>query len=87
MLPAEILYIILYPPLAILDETTAVLLKMCGINGTSEHDGPASDQVRDLIAHRHGHLSRNEHSLINNVFEFDDMIVRRVMVPRRKSVL
>ncbi len=30
----------------------------------------------------HGNLSRNEHSLINNVFEFDDMIVRRVMLPR-----
>ena len=60
---------------------------MCGINGTSEHDGPASEsEVRDLItlAHRHGHLSRNEHSLINNVFEFDDMIVRRVMVPRKE---
>ena len=86
--PLRFFYIILYPPLAILDETTAVLLKMCGINGTSEHDGPASEsEVRDLItlAHRHCHLSRNEHSLINNVFEFDDMIVRRVMVPARKS--
>ena len=85
--PLRFFYIILYPPLAILDETTAVLLKMCGINGTSEHDGPASEsEVRDLstLAHRHGHLSRNEHSLINNVFEFDDMIVRRVMVPRKE---
>ncbi|MDA7874812.1 hemolysin family protein [Rhodopirellula sp.] len=83
--PLRFFYIILYPSLAILNETTALLLKMCGITGASEHDGPTSEsEVRDLItqAHRHGYLSRNEHSLINNVFEFDDMLVRRVMVPR-----
>jgi CBS domain containing-hemolysin-like protein len=33
-------------------------------------------------AHIHGNVSRAEHSLINNVFEFDDLVVRRVMVPR-----
>lgn len=85
--PLKFFYIILYPSLAILNETTAFLLKRCGINGTSEHDGPSSEsEVRDLItqAHRHGYLSRDEHSLIHNVFEFDDMIVRRVMVPRNE---
>jgi CBS domain containing-hemolysin-like protein len=30
----------------------------------------------------HGNLTRSEHSLINAVFEFDDLVCRRIMVPR-----
>ncbi|MDE0865072.1 MAG: hemolysin family protein [Rubripirellula sp.] len=83
--PLRFFYIILFPFLAVLNETTTLLLRIFGITGSSEHDGPASEtEVRDLLreAHRHGYLTRNEHSLINNVFEFDDIIVRRVMVQR-----
>ena len=37
-------------------------------------------------AHVHGELTRNEHSLLNAVFEFDDQICRLVMVPRNDVV-
>ena len=33
-----------------------------------------------------GELTRSEHQLIHAVFEFDDMICRRVMVPRSEAV-
>lgn len=83
--PLKFFYIILYPFLALLNITTSFLLKLVGITGASEHDGPSTEaEIRALLreAHIHGNLTRNEHSLINNVFEFDDLIVRRVMVPR-----
>jgi CBS domain containing-hemolysin-like protein len=85
--PLKFSYIILYPFLAVLNESTSFLLKRVGIHGTAEHDGPVSeDEIRVILrdAHVRGNLSRNEHSLINNVFEFDDLIVRRVMVPRNE---
>jgi len=85
--PLKLSYIILYPFLAILNETTSFLLQRVGIHGTAEHEGPVSeDEIRVILrdAHVRGNLSRNEHSLINNVFEFDDLIVRRVMVPRNE---
>ncbi len=85
--PLKFFYIVLYPFLAILNETTSFLLRRAGIHDGSEHDGPVSqDEIRTLLrdAHVRGSLSRNEHSLINNVFEFDDLIVRRVMVPRNE---
>lgn len=83
--PLKFFYVILYPFLVLLNITTSFLLKLVGITGASEHDGPTTEEeIRALLreAHIHGNLTRNEHSLINNVFEFDDLIVRRVMVPR-----
>ncbi|MFK8111322.1 MAG: hemolysin family protein [Rubripirellula sp.] len=83
--PLKFFYVLLYPFLVLLNITTSFLLRLVGITGASEHDGPNSEEeIRALLreAHIHGNLTRNEHSLINNVFEFDDLIVRRVMVPR-----
>ncbi|WP_186775594.1 hemolysin family protein [Rubripirellula tenax] len=84
-IPLKFFYVILFPFLTVLNVVTAFLLRLVGIKGAAEHDGPnTEEEIRALLreAHVHGNLSRNEHSLINNVFEFDDMIVRRVMVPR-----
>jgi CBS domain containing-hemolysin-like protein len=60
-----------------------------GVSGSDEHDTPHSeDEIRSLVAqaHAHGELTRSEHRLINAVFEFDDLICRRVMVPRAEVV-
>ncbi|QDT03163.1 Hemolysin C [Rubripirellula lacrimiformis] len=83
--PLKFFYVILFPFLTVLNVVTSFLLRMVGIKGAADHDGAnTEEEIRALLreAHVHGNLSRNEHSLINNVFEFDDMIVRRVMLPR-----
>ncbi|TWT82355.1 Magnesium and cobalt efflux protein CorC [Planctomycetes bacterium CA13] len=84
-LPLKFFYVLLYPFLTVLNIVTTFLLRLVGIRGASDHAGVnTEEEIRALLreAHVHGNLSRNEHSLINNVFEFDDMIVRRVMLPR-----
>ncbi len=83
--PLKFCYIVLYPFLAVLNLTTSLLLKSIGLTGSTEHETPhTEDEIRALLAdaHLHGNLSRSEHRLLNAVFEFDDMICRRVMVPR-----
>jgi len=53
------------------------------------NDSPHTEaEFRTLIhqAVSHGELTRSEHQLIHAVFEFDDMICRRVMVPRSEAV-
>lgn len=83
--PLRFFYVILYPFLAVLNLTTSFLLRLVGLTGATEHETPhTEDEIRALLAyaHTHGHLSRSEHRLLNAVFEFDDMICRRVMVPR-----
>lgn len=83
--PMKFFYVMLFPFLTVLNVITSFLLRLVGVHGAGEHDGPSTEEeIRALLreAHIHGNVTRNEHSLINNVFEFDDMIVRRVMLPR-----
>ena len=65
------------------------MLRKAGIEGASEHEIPHSEEeIRALMmqAHIAGELSRSEHRLINAVFEFDELICRRIMLPRADVV-
>jgi CBS domain containing-hemolysin-like protein len=88
-LPLKIFYIFAYPFLMALSATTSRVLRLVGIEAISEGDAPHSEaEIRALVrqAHVHGELTRSENRLIHAIFEFDDMICRRVMVPRRDTV-
>ncbi len=83
-LPMKVFYVISYPLLISLNWMTGVILRRLGVDGMG-HDTPHSEEeIRALLreAHVHGDMSRTEHHLLNAVFEFDDIICRRVMVPR-----
>jgi CBS domain containing-hemolysin-like protein len=87
--PLKIFYVLSYPFLMVLSLTTSGVLRLVGIEATSEYDAPHSEaEIRALVrqAHVHGELTRSENRLIHAIFEFDDMICRRVMVPRRDTV-
>ena len=90
-LPLRFFYYLLYPFLIVLDSVTAMLLRLVGIEGASEHgDGPSTEsEIRQLLteAHVHGNLTRSEHRLIQAVFEFDDMKVGRIMLPRTEVAI
>ena len=88
-MPLKIFYYLSYPFMAALNSTTAFLLRKAGIQDASEHEIPHSEEeIRALLmqAHIAGELSRSEHRLINAVFEFDELICRRVMLPRADVV-
>lgn len=85
--PMKWFYLGTYPFMVALNSSTSMLLSLVGIEGGGEHDTPHSEEeIRGLLreAHIHGNLSRNEHHLLDAVFEFDDQIVRRIMVPRNE---
>ncbi len=82
--PMRFFYIVSYPLLISLNWMTGVILKRLGVEGAG-HDTPHSEEeIRALLreARVHGEMTRSEHRLLDAVFEFDDMICRRVMVPR-----
>lgn len=83
--PLKVFYILSYPFLIALNASTSSLLRRVGIEDASEHESPHSeDEIRAVIrqSQRHGLLSRTEHRLLNAVFEFDDLVCRKVMVAR-----
>ncbi|MCA9194516.1 MAG: HlyC/CorC family transporter, partial [Planctomycetales bacterium] len=84
-LPLRLFYLLTYPLLAGLNASTAWLLKRLGLPGASEQEVPyTEEEIRALLreAHIYGNLTGSEHRLLDAVFEFDDLICRRVMVPR-----
>lgn len=81
----KLFYFLSFPFMIALNSTTAFLLRMLGVEGTSEHEAVHSEEeIKALLrlSHQHGELSRSEHRLINAVFEFDDTVCRRIMCPR-----
>ncbi len=83
--PLKMFYLLTYPLMTALSVSTDFLLKSLGLGETGDQDIPYTEQeIRALLreAHIHGNLTRSEHRLIDAVFEFDDMVCRRIMVPR-----
>lgn len=83
-LPLKFFFIFAYPLLKALNWCTEIILKWLGVDSVG-HDTPhTEEEIRGLLreAHIHGDLTRSEHHLIDAVFEFDDMVCRRVMVAR-----
>lgn len=83
--PLKMFYLLTYPLMTALNVTTNFLLRSLGLGDTGDLEIPYTEQeIRALLreAHIHGNLTRSEHRLIDAVFEFDDMVCRRIMVPR-----
>jgi CBS domain containing-hemolysin-like protein len=84
-LPLKFFYVLLYPFLIALNWSTDVVLGWVGLDrGAEHHQALTESEIRTLLRESHvvGNLTGSEHRLLNAVFEFDDMICRRVMIPR-----
>ncbi len=84
-IPLQIFFIATYPLMQCLNLSTTWLLKMVGATEDNKSSIPyTEEEIRALLreAHVHGNLTGSEHSLINAVFEFADLVCRRIMVSR-----
>ena len=84
-IPLQIFFIATYPLMQCLNVSTTWLLRMIGATEASKSPIPyTEEEIRALLreAHVHGSLTGSEHSIINAVFEFADLVCRRIMVSR-----
>ena len=78
-------FYLLFPFMYVLNYVTEIILSWLGLGGGSGHESPHSEEeIRALLreSHIHGNLTGNEHRLLNNIFEFDDLVCRLAMLPR-----
>lgn len=83
--PLKIFYLLTFPLMVALNASTSWLLACVGMDKMGAHEAPHTEQeLRTLLreAHLRGSLSGSEHRLISAVFEFDDLVCRRIMLPR-----
>jgi CBS domain containing-hemolysin-like protein len=62
------------------------LLRIVGIKPTVGHEIHTEEELRLILTESEegGAIKQSEHDLIQNVFEFDDRVVRQILVPRTK---
>jgi CBS domain containing-hemolysin-like protein len=85
--PLRIFYFIFKPFIKVLNGFANLILKMIGIKAANEHDEIHSEEeLRLLVAESEegGAIESSERELIQNAFDFDDRMVKHVMIARVK---
>jgi CBS domain containing-hemolysin-like protein len=85
-IPLQIFYYVCRPFIWLLNGFANLILRLIGVKPISEAEIHSEDELKLIIAESEegGAIEPNERELIQNVFDFDDRIVRQVMVPRVK---
>ncbi|WP_280638274.1 hemolysin family protein [Hymenobacter sp. 5317J-9] len=84
--PLRFFYVITYPAIWLLNKLSNGLLGLFGVKATHGHDIHTAEELRFLIdqGKETGEIQHSEHELIENVFQFNDRMVKQIMVPRTK---
>lgn len=85
--PLQIFYIVLRPFIWMLNGLASIILKPLGIDTSGGHDSLHSNEELQYLLDQgkeSGALEDNEHELIKNVFDFNERVVKNIMVPRTK---
>nr|WP_121270404.1 hemolysin family protein [Pedobacter schmidteae] len=86
-LPLQAFYWLFRPFIWILNGFANVVLKIFGISNVGGHDAVHSTEELHYLLDQgkeSGALDTNEHELIKNVFDFNERVVKNIMVPRTK---
>lgn len=85
--PLHFFYLIFRPFIWMLNGFATLVLKLLGITAVSGHEAShSSEELQYLLdqGKETGALDDSEHELIKNVFDFNERVVKNIMVPRTK---
>ena len=85
-LPLRLFYLISFPAIWVLNKLSNIVLRLFGVNSGHGNEAHTSDELRMLLdqSKESGEIQDSEHELIENVFQFNDRMVKQIMVPRTK---
>jgi len=85
--PLQLFYVVFKPFIWVLNSLAAIILKPFGIDTSAGHESlHSTEELQYLLdqGKESGALDNNEHELIKNVFDFNERVVKNIMVPRTK---
>ena len=84
--PLRVFYLVTFPAIWLLNKLSNTLLGAFGVRSTHGIEVHTAEELRLLLdqGKQSGEIEDSEHELIENVFEFNDRMVRQIMVPRTK---
>jgi len=87
-IPLRIFYYMFIPAIWLLNGFANFLLRLIGIHPQPHEGAHSSEELQYLLdkGKESGAINTSEHELIKNVFDFNERIVKNIMVPRTKIV-
>ena len=85
-LPLQIFYFLLRPFIWFLNAFSNLVLRLIGIEHKVGEDIHTEEELRMILTESEegGAIRPSENELIQNVFEFDDRVVKQILIPRTK---
>ena len=87
-LPLRVFYIIFRPFIWLLNGLSNLTLRIVGLKSGDHSEIHTEEELRMILTESEegGAIKQSEHELIQNVFEFDDRVVKHIYVPRTRVV-
>ncbi|MBP8033469.1 MAG: HlyC/CorC family transporter [Bacteroidia bacterium] len=84
--PMRIFYFVFAPFIWLLNKSSNMFLRMLGIKKVGEEDVHTEEELRLILTESEegGAIKPSENELIQNVFDFDDRLVKQIMVPQNR---
>jgi CBS domain containing-hemolysin-like protein len=85
--PLRIFYFICAPFIWLLNKTSNLVLRIMGVKNMDE-DVHTEEELRLILTESEegGAIKPSENELIQNVFDFDDRVIKQIMVPQNRVV-
>lgn len=86
--PMRVFYFLFSPFICFLNQSSNLVLKLIGIKQGGDEDVHTEEELRLILTESEegGAIKPSENELIQNVFDFDDRIVKQIMVPQNRVV-
>lgn len=86
--PLRIFYVVFIPFIWTLNALSNLTLKIIGLKSGDHSEIHTEEELRMILTESEegGAIKPSEHELIQNVFEFDDRVVKHIYVPRTRVV-
>ena len=85
-IPLRIFYVLTFPFIWVLNKLSNLVLRLFGVHSTHGTEPHTAEEIMMLLdqSKESGEIQDSEHELIENVFQFNDRMVKQIMVPRTK---
>lgn len=85
-IPLRVFYYVLMPLIYVFNGLANFLLRLVGIQPHPSESAHSSEELQYLLekGKESGAINNSEHELIKNVFDFNERVVKNIMVPRTK---
>ena len=84
--PLKIFYAVFSPFIWLLNKSSNLILRVLGIKKIGDDDVHTEEELRLILTESEegGAIKPSENELIQNVFDFDDRLVKQIMVPQNR---